>query len=63
MIEEVEAILFAKLNMPIIRIDENGTTKRAQEVMIKAGLTREKRKEYKDQIAAQLILEDFLKYI
>lgn len=63
MIEEVEEILINKLNKPVIRINENGTTKRAQDVMIKAGLTREKRKEYKDQIAAQLILEDYLRLI
>lgn len=63
MIEEVEQILINKLNIEIVRINENGTTKRAEELMIKAGLSRSKRKEYKDQIAAQLILEDYLKLI
>ena len=63
MIEEIEKILINKLNIPIIRINENGTTKRAEELMIKAGLSRIKRKKYKDQISAQLILEDFLKLI
>ncbi len=60
MIEEFLEILKSSTTIKVITIDENGTTKKANEVMIKAGLTREKRKEYKDQIAAQLILEDYL---
>ena len=59
-IEEFLEILKSSTTIKVITIDENGTTKKANEVMIKAGLTREKRKEYKDQIAAQLILEDYL---
>ena len=60
MIEEVIEIIKENIDLPIALVDENGTTKRANEIMIQAGLTREKRKLFKDQIAAQLILEDYL---
>ena len=60
MIEEVVEIIKENIDLPIALVDENGTTKRANEIMIQAGLTREKRKLFKDQIAAQLILEDYL---
>ncbi|WKX02314.1 Holliday junction resolvase RuvX [Candidatus Mycoplasma mahonii] len=60
MVEEVESLIKNTINIKVIRIDEYGTTKRAHEIMIKAGLTRKKRKAYKDKIAAQLILEDYL---
>ncbi len=59
-IEDFKELLEKEVTQQIIFINENGTTKRAQEVLINAGLTREKRKKYKDQIAAQLILEDYL---
>lgn len=60
MIEEFKEILASKVNIPIVFVEEFGTTKKAHEVMIDAGLTREKRKLYKDKIAAVLILQDYL---
>lgn len=63
MIEEVEKILEENFDQPVIRIREDKTTKQAHEVMIKSGLSRKKRKDYKDQIAAQLILMDYLAMI
>lgn len=63
MIEEFLEILKVNTELRVITLDENGTTKKANEIMIKAGLTREKRKLFKDQIAAQLILEDYLSRI
>lgn len=60
MIEEVAELIKNKFKLEIIFIDENHTTTRAHEVMISAGLTREKRKLHKDKLAAQLILEDYL---
>ena len=63
MIEEFLEILKVNTKLRVITLDENGTTKKANEIMIKAGLTREKRKLFKDQIAAQLILEDYLSRI
>lgn len=44
----------------IIRIDERRTTKMAKNIMIQAGLSREKQKQHKDTLAAQLILEVYL---
>lgn len=44
----------------IVKINENNTTKRAREIMHSAGLNTKKQKNYKDKIAAQLILDDFL---
>ncbi|AVN59076.1 Holliday junction resolvase RuvX [Mesoplasma florum] len=47
----------------IIRIDERRTTKMAKSIMIEAGLSRQKQKENKDTLAAQLILETYLEKI
>lgn len=63
MIEDVEQILKDNFDQPVIRIREDNTTKQAHAVMIESGLTRKRRKEYKDQIAAQLILMDYLAMI
>lgn len=60
MIEEVEQLIKKRYSQPIVRIPEDMTTKRAHETLIKAGLTREKRKLLKDQLAAQFILTDYL---
>ncbi|ATQ35642.1 Holliday junction DNA helicase [Mesoplasma entomophilum] len=47
----------------IVRIDERRTTKMAKSIMIEAGLSRQKQKENKDTLAAQLILETYLEQI
>ena len=60
MIEEFVDILKKQVEQPIIFVDENYTTKKAHDAMLKANLSREKRKKYKDQIAAQLILQEYL---
>lgn len=60
MIEEFKDFLSKEVNQKIIYIPEFGTTKKAHEVMIEAGLTRKKRKQYKDKLAAVLILQDYL---
>ncbi|ATZ17553.1 Holliday junction DNA helicase [Williamsoniiplasma luminosum] len=44
----------------IVRIDERRTTKMAKNIMIDAGISREKQKKSKDGLAAQLILELYL---
>ncbi|ATZ18941.1 Holliday junction DNA helicase [Williamsoniiplasma somnilux] len=44
----------------IIKIDERRTTKMAKAIMIEAGLRRDKQKQSKDSLAAQLILELYL---
>ncbi|ATG97576.1 putative pre-16S rRNA nuclease [Mesoplasma lactucae ATCC 49193] len=44
----------------IIRVDERRTTKMARSIMIEAGVRRDKQKQKKDSLAAQLILEQYL---
>ncbi|NQZ65950.1 MAG: Holliday junction resolvase RuvX [Mycoplasmatales bacterium] len=63
MIEEVETLLKKRYQLPIIRINESMTTKRAHETLISSGMKRNKRKKYKDQLAAQFILSDYLSKI
>lgn len=63
MIEEFKEYLESRVKLPIVLIEEFGTTKAAHEVMIEAGLTREKRKQHKDKLAAVLILQDYLNRI
>jgi putative Holliday junction resolvase len=60
MIEDFKFLLEENFDLPIILVDERETTKRAQEVLISAGIQRKKRKKLKDQLAAQLILQDYL---
>ncbi|MCK5807059.1 MAG: Holliday junction resolvase RuvX [Mycoplasmataceae bacterium] len=63
MIEGVETLLKERFKQPVIRIDENMSTKRAQETLKSAGLNNKKRKALKDQLAAQFILTDYLNMI
>ena len=63
MIEDVETLLKERFKQPVIRIDENMSTKRAQETLKSAGLNNKKRKALKDQLAAQFILTDYLNMI
>lgn len=60
MIEEVEELIKKRYSQKVVRIPEDKTTKRAHEVLIQTGMTREKRKTLKDQLAAQFILTDYL---
>ncbi len=60
MVEEVEKLLLSRYSLPIIRINESMTTKRAHETLISSGMSRKKRKQFKDQLAAQFILTDYL---
>ncbi|UZQ30024.1 MAG: Holliday junction resolvase RuvX [Spiroplasma phoeniceum] len=41
-------------------VDERLTTRQAHQIMLEANLSREKRKQKKDSLAAQLILETYL---
>lgn len=47
-------------NIKIYLIDERLTTRLANQIMINANLSRKKRKQKKDSLAAQLILETYL---
>lgn len=58
-----EFIEFLKnnLNIEIIGFDERFTTKDAENVLIQANISRKKRKEKIDSLAAALILQGYLK--
>ncbi|UUM19644.1 MULTISPECIES: Holliday junction resolvase RuvX [unclassified Mycoplasma] len=62
MVEDFVQLLKQHFDIPIILINEQYSTKKAQEIMIAAGLTRQKRKNHKDKLAAQIILDDYLQY-
>ena len=46
--------------LPIVTVDERYTTAEAQRVMIEAGLRPEQRKARIDEVAASIILQDYL---
>ena len=46
--------------LKVIYIDERLTSSEAEDILISAGMRREKRKEMIDKISAQLILESYL---
>lgn len=48
-------------NIPVKYVDERLTSVEAEEILISAGVRREKRKELIDKVAATLILESYLK--
>lgn len=50
-------------SIPIITADERFTTKMARRVLIEADMSREKRKDVIDSVAASYILEDYLRKI
>lgn len=59
----IEALLMYNSNIKeeqIIRIDERRTTIMANSIMREAGIRNQKRKQKKDSLAAQLILEQYL---
>lgn len=49
-----------KLNSPVVFQDETLTTQQAQELSIKAGIKRKKRKSLEDAYSAALILQAYL---
>lgn len=53
-------MLARRLGLPIIYQDERLTTQEAYDVMRKTGVRREKKKDFVDEIAAMVILQDFL---
>ncbi|MFA6569693.1 MAG: Holliday junction resolvase RuvX [Bacteroidota bacterium] len=61
-IEDFAALLELKTELPVIRYDESYSTHRSVAAMIEIGKKKKKRAEkgYKDQIAAAIILQDFL---
>ncbi|MCD6254899.1 MAG: Holliday junction resolvase RuvX, partial [Deltaproteobacteria bacterium] len=49
------------LEIPIVTWDESFTTIEAEDILIKADLSRKRRREIKDKIAASFILESYLR--
>ena len=51
-----------KFQKEVIFQNEYGSTIAAESILIASGMTRKKRKNFKDKLAAQIILEDYLNY-
>lgn len=49
-----------KFNLPVVEIDERWSSREAENILISADVSRKKRKDSIDQIAAGLILQTFL---
>ena len=49
-----------EISVPVILWDERLSTKEAEDVMIRADISRKKRKKVIDKVAAQLILQGYL---
>lgn len=61
--QEFKEKLERRSGLPVRLWDERLTTVAAERVMIEAGLRREERKDYVDQIAAVFILQGYLDYL
>ncbi len=59
-IQQFIALLRERVAIPVIEWDERYTTVQAEEILIEADLSRQKRKTVIDKIAAALILERYL---
>ena len=57
---DFKQMLEGRLNIPIILQDERLTTKSALDVLIKGGVSRRKRKDVVDALAATIILQTYL---
>lgn len=60
---EFKDTLERRTGIPVIMWDERLTTVSADKVMMESGIRRENRKEYVDEIAAMLILQNYLESI
>ena len=61
--EEFKEKLERRTGLPVVLWDERLTTVAADKLMMEAGIRRENRKDYVDQIAASFILQGNLDYI
>ncbi|MDJ1645991.1 Holliday junction resolvase RuvX [Mycoplasma phocimorsus] len=60
LIEEYYYLLKNNFSQKIVLVDERQSTKQAREIMRQGNLTRKKQKNFKDSLAAQIILERYL---
>ena len=56
---EFKEALERRTGIPVIMWDERLTTVSADNVMMESGIRRENRKEYVDEIAAMIILQNY----
>lgn len=59
-IQKVIALLRGRLKVPVIEWDERFTTVQAQRSLLEADVSRRKRKEVIDKVAASILLQSFL---
>ena len=60
---EFKEALERRTGLPVIMWDERLTTVSADNIMMESGIRRENRKEYVDEIAAMIILQNYLESI
>ncbi|AZG68885.1 Holliday junction resolvase RuvX [Mycoplasma struthionis] len=60
-VERFKNRLSNEIEIPIVFQDERQSTINAEDILISAGFSRQKRKTKKDSLAAQLILEEYLR--
>jgi putative Holliday junction resolvase len=53
-------LLEARLSIPVIKWDETLSSRTAEDILIEAGMRREKRKKIVDKMAAGIILQGYL---
>ena len=58
--EKFAELLKSRLNLPVHLCDERMTTCAAEKALLESDMSRGKRKEVRDQVAASLILQSFL---
>ncbi|EFF41131.1 Holliday junction resolvase RuvX [Mycoplasmopsis alligatoris] len=61
-VESFKKMIEDNIDIKVVLVDEQYSTKNAENILIFSGMKRKKRKQFKDKLAAQLILEDFLTY-
>jgi putative Holliday junction resolvase len=59
-ISKFASLLESTFSLPIIKWDETLSTKEAEEILIRANMRRDKRKNIVDRVAASLILQGYL---
>ncbi|MBU4692699.1 Holliday junction resolvase RuvX [Mycoplasma sp. CSL7491-lung] len=62
MVEKFKILLEKNFEIPVMLVNEQYSTKRAKEILKQGGLNTTKSKKYKDSLAAQIILNDYLDY-
>ncbi|MGY6171935.1 Holliday junction resolvase RuvX [Candidatus Mycoplasma pogonae] len=60
MVEDFYEILKQRYSINVVLVDERLTTKAANSILKQGGLSAKKRKQHKDKLAAQIILESYL---